>query len=223
VRSFKQHNIVLYSIALTAILATAGSTSAHAQDWKQKRDEDGIKVSTATTEGSNVKAIKVECNIDARPAQLVAFLMDVNRQGYWVYGNKKAELLKRPAPNEMIFYAEVNVPWPCTNRDYISHIVVQQKSPTLIVIDAKSEPDDLPKKDGLVRVQKSLAHWELTSVGKDQVHVNYFVQFDPGGSVPAWLTNLFLTKGPFETFEKLRKGVKEPEFQNAHLPYIKEM
>jgi hypothetical protein len=31
---------------------------------------------------------------------------------------------------------------------------------------------------------------------------------DPAGSLPNWMVNLFITKGPYETFVKLREEVK---------------
>jgi hypothetical protein len=35
------------------------------------------------------------------------------------------------------------------------------------------------------------------------VHINYILEADPGGDIPAWLSNEFVDKGPFETFKKL--------------------
>jgi hypothetical protein len=193
------------------------------QDWKLKKEQDGILVYTATTPNSDFKSIKVECTIKARASQLVAFLMDVDRQRDWVYNNKNSQLIKKIASNEMIFYSEVSVPWPCTNRDYISHITVAQPNPALVTIDAHSEPDLLPVKDGKVRVKNSRAHWDVTRLSSELLKIVYTVQFDPSGSVPSWLTNMFVTKGPLETFQKLREGVSKPAFHDAHVDFIKEL
>lgn len=125
-------------------------------------------------------------------------------------------------PNEFIFYSQVNVPWPCTDRDYIAHITVNQPSPELVTIDSRSEPDMVPVKNGKVRVRKSAAHWDVTSLGKDLVKVVYTVSFDPAGSVPAWLANMFVIKGPFQTFQKLRDKVGLPAYRNVHFDFIKD-
>jgi len=191
-------------------------------DWKLKRNEEGIKVFTASSDQSEFKSIKVECTVNARLSQLVALLLDVDEQHNWVYGSQSSRLVKKPAANEIIFYAEVSVPWPCANRDYIAHITVSQKSPLLVTIDSHGEPDMLPRVDGKVRVKTSIAHWDVISLGNGQLKIIYTVQFDPSGSVPAWLVNMFLTKGPFQTFQKLRTEVSKPTYQNAHFDFIKE-
>ncbi len=195
---------------------------AHAQpNWSLKKDEDGIKVFTSTTDNSSIKAIKVECTMAATPSQLVAYLLDIDKQPEWVYNTKSSTLLTKVKDNELIFYSVTEVPWPCTNRDYIAHFTINQVAPDHIVIDSKAEPDRLPRKDGIVRVKSSIAHWDITTTGPNTLNIVYTVQFDPGGAIPAWLINLFLTKGPYHTFEKLREGANKPAYQNAHVSFIK--
>ncbi len=189
-------------------------------NWQLKKDEDGVKVYTSSTENSNFKSIKVECTVRATQAQLVAFLLDIPKQHEWVYGTKSSQVIKTIKPSELIFYSEVSVPWPGTNRDYVAHFTINQVSPQLLTIDSHAEPDMIPVKEGLVRVQKSIAHWEATPVPGGQ-HLVYTLQFDPGGSVPAWLINMFITKGPLQTFQALKEKVMLPEYQNAHFDFIK--
>jgi len=213
---------ILQRMAALTLLLSFMSCCACAQDWHLKKDEDGIKVFTANATNSDFKTIKVECTVSARPSQVVALLMDIQRQHEWVYNSKSAELVKVLGANEFIFYSQVSVPWPCADRDYIAHITVTQPSPELITIDSRSEPDMLPVKSGKVRVRKSMAHWAMTSLGKDLIKIVYTVSFDPAGTVPAWLTNMFVTKGPFQTFQQLRDRVKLPVYKDAHFDFIKE-
>lgn len=197
--------------------------AGHAQqDWHLKRDEDGVKVYTAATPNSNFKSIKVECTIHATLTQLVAFLLDIEKQPQWVFNCKSVHLVKKVAPNEYIFYSEVNVPWPCTNRDYVAHFVITQSAPGSLTVNSHAEPDMLPEKDGIVRVKNSVAHWEITTVSPGVLKAVYTVQFDPAGSIPAWLTNMFVTKGPYETFEGLKKGLDKPIYKQARIDFIKD-
>jgi hypothetical protein len=215
-------NINPKKIAATVALGTASLCAAAQSDWHLKKDEDGIKVFTANADNSDFKCIKVECTVKATQSQLVALLTDINRQPDWVYGSKSAEVLKSIKPNEFIFHSQVDVPWPCADRDYIAHITINQTSPQELIIDSHSEPDLIPAKDGIVRVKKSAAHWDVTKVGSDFLKIVYTVSFDPAGSVPAWLTNMFVTKGPFLTFQKLKDKVGTSEYHNAHYDFIKE-
>jgi START domain-containing protein len=210
------------AIAIVLLLSFACPVLRAQDDWQLKRDEKGIKVYTRSSENSNFKSIKVDCIVNATAPQLVAFLLDVDRQCDWVCNYKCSKLVKKVCDSEIIFYSEVSVPWPCANRDYVSHITFTQPYKGFVVITAHSEPDLVPRQEGKVRVVKSNARWEVTSVSPGQQHIVYTVEFDPAGSVPAWLVNMFVTKAPYETFEKLRKGVSLPQYQNAHLAFIKE-
>ena len=60
-----------------------------------------------------------------------------------------------------------------------------------------------PVKD-LVRIPYSKGAWYVTTVSNKIIHLNYVLEVDPGGSVPAWILNLFSTKGPLETFKNLK-------------------
>ncbi|MCD6012829.1 MAG: lipid-binding protein [Flavipsychrobacter sp.] len=213
--------------SVTAILATMMfclfATHGTAQvQWQLKKNEDGIKVYTGNTPNSNFKSIKVECTVNATLSQLVAFLLDVTKQKDWVYCSKDCRLVKRVAPNEIVYYSQLEVPWPATDRDYISHIVITQNTPHALVIEANTEPDQLPQTPGAVRVKKSQARWEVTAISKDQLKILYTVSFDPAGSLPAWLVNMFVTKGPYLTFQKLREVANKPEYKNAHVDFIKD-
>ena len=207
---------------ITFLLCLIGTTVVAQSDWHLKKDEEGIKVYTAETPNSNFKSIKVDCIINATVPQIIACLSDMSIQTEWVYNSKSAKLIKQIKENEFAFYSEVSVPWPGTNRDYIAHIVINQVSPTVTTIDSHSDPTLVPEKDGLVRIKKSTAHWELTTINKGSVRIVYTLAFDPAGAAPAWLINLFVTKGPLETFKKLKEEVKKPAYQNAHFDYIKE-
>ena len=131
-------------------------------------------------------------------------MLDTDKQHEWVYNNKRSTLLKKASDHELIFYSEVNVPWPCSNRDYIAHLTVSQQSAQVIAIESHAEPNFIPQKKGIVRIAFSHSHWIITTLGNGQLGIEYTVQFDPGGSAPAWITNMFVTKGPFETFKKLK-------------------
>ena len=213
--------IVVGGMVITMLCLAAFNGDAQVA-WQLKKDEEGIKVYTGNTPNSCFKSIKVECVVHATLSQLAAALLDVARQSEWVYCNKTTHVIRRIASNELLYYAELEVPWPCTDRDYVSHIVMTQPLPSSLVIDANTEPKSEPEVSGVVRVQKSHAHWEVTSISKDQQKIQYTVMFDPAGALPAWLVNMFVTKGPLITFHNLKNFVSKPEYRNAHLDFIKE-
>jgi len=207
----------------TAILCLAAYFHAGAvTEWKLKKESGALKIYTAAIENSDYKAVRVSCTVKGKFSQVIAVLFDIDRQKEWVFNDKSSKLLKRVQSNELIYYSEVNVPWPCTNRDFIAHLKVTQPSANTVTIASHAEPTFIPEKNGIVRVKASSAQWTMTAIGNGQIKIDYIVQFDPAGSVPAWLTNMFVTKGPYETFSQLQGRMNMPAYQKAHFDFIKD-
>jgi len=193
------------------------------KDWTLKTEKDGIKVYTKTFENSPFKAIKTTCTIDASLTRITAVLLDIKNTGDWVYATKTAVVLNQISASELIYYSEINVPWPASNRDFIVRLKVTQDEKTKAVsVDADNLPNHLPTYKGIVRIPHSYSKWLITPVNATQVRIEYVLQVDPGGSVPAWLINLFATRGPLESFINLRNQVKKALYNNVSLPFIKD-
>jgi START domain len=205
----------------TLLLALAFHVCA-AQDWQLKKENGDLKLYTADQKGSAFKSVKVEDVFKGRISQLVAAITDLDRHTEWVYKDKCSKLLTKVSDNEIIYQSEVEVPWPASNRDYVARLKVVQVSPTVVTVISNSEPDLAPERSGVVRIKNFSSSWTITATGNNTVKVEYLLNMDPGGSTPAWLINLFVTKGPYETFMHLHDEINKPEYQNAHLSYVQD-
>jgi len=186
--------------------------------WKLNTEKDGIKIYTSEIPDSKIKAIKVECEVQATPAQLVAVLMDVNNSAEWVYHTKSCTLIKQVSPSELYYYSEVNLPWPAANRDFVAHLTVSQNPVTKVIeIDGPAVPGFVPVKKGVVRIDHSNGKWLITPCG-DHIKVEYALHVEPGGTIPAWMVNMFATDGPMQIFKKLKFELQKPAYKNAVLP-----
>ena len=195
----------------------------HAQTtWDLKIDEDGIKVYNGSMPNSSLKAIKVTCILNATPSQLTALLLDVKAHEQWVYDTKRSYLLKQLGDDHLLYYSEINMPWPLTNRDVVVELnISQQPGTNIIYITANSVEQYLPVNKDKVRCSSKVS-WTVTPMGNSRLSIEYIGQADPGGAVPAWLANSFSTKGPFETFKKLKQVIASPEYSNAQFAFIKD-
>ncbi len=203
------------------LLIALGLHTASAQNWKLSTEKDGIKVYTSMMTDSKIKAIKVECDINATPAQLVALVMDVNTAPDWVYHVKSAKLVKQLSPAELYYYSEVSLPWPAQNRDFVAHLIVSQDQDTKVVtIDGPAVPGLVPIKKGIVRIDNSIGKWIITPTGSNQVHVEYSIHVDPGGSLPAWLVNMFATDAPLQIFRNLKTQLQKQVYKNTTLAFV---
>jgi len=189
--------------------------------WKLSTEKEGIKIYTLTMPDSKFKAIKVEAEIAATQSQLVALLMDVNTSDQWVYHTKSCVLIKQVSPAEIYYYSEINLPWPAANRDFVAHLTVSQNPNTkVVVIDGPAVAGIVPEKKGIVRINNSTGKWTIIPAGPDKVKVEYTLHVEPGGSIPAWMANMFATEGPLQIFKNLKIQLRKPVYKNAELSFI---
>ena len=207
---------------LTILLLVLKITGSYAQtDWKLKKEKDGIKVYISPVSDSKFKAIKVECEINASASQLVKALLDIKNCTEWVDHTKSCALIKQVSPSELYYYSEVNIPWPAQNRDFVAHLTVHQDPQTkVITIDGPAVPGFVPVKQGIVRIHSSKGLWIITPLNKSKVKVDYTLQVDPGGNIPAWLVNMLAGESPLKSFQNLRTELNKPDYKNAGLDFI---
>jgi hypothetical protein len=195
-----------------------------AQDgWKLKTDKDEVQVYIKAEENSSYKSVKTVTTMRTTLSAVSAILLDVLKTPDWVYGTKQCSLLKKESPTSLYYYAEMGMPWPVSNRDFVIRISLSQNPQTKVVtVIATNLPTYIPEKDGIVRIQRSSGRWTISPVGNGMVRVEYILQIDPGGSLPASIVNMFSYNGPFQSFKNLRVQVNKPEYAKAQLPFITE-
>jgi hypothetical protein len=217
---FRSFNI--QAAFLLAVLFFIHIRPAQAQNnWMLSTEHDGIKVFTRTTTNSRIKAVKVVCTMPASASQLLAAVLDIQTCDEWVYHSKQNIMVKQISPLELIYYSQVDVPWPAENRDYVVHIETEQDPQTkVITVNSPCIPGYIAEKDHIVRISHSVGKWTITPLGKNLISAEYMLEVDPGGSIPAWLINLFATKGPLETFRKLKVHVQKDVYKKAHFAQI---
>jgi hypothetical protein len=98
--------------------------------------------------------------------------------------------------------------------------VVQNSSNKVVTIESNGVNDFMPEKKHIVRIKYSRANWIITPLANKKFRIEYRVQIDPGDGVPAWLLNLFIANGPYETFLKLKEQIQLPQYVNAKFPFI---
>lgn len=206
----------MYRKLLLLLLLFKVSFASAQYTWTPKSEKDGIKVSTSLVPGSKFKAVKVECDINATPSQLVKVLLDVKNGTEWLYHTKSSVLLKQVSPGDLYYYSEVSIPWPATNRDFVAHLTVQQNPETkVVIVNGPVVNGMVPVKSGIVRITESKGEWVITPIRKNTVKVVYTLQVNPAGDLPAWLINLFAAEGPTRSFEGLKEQVKKKEYQQG--------
>jgi hypothetical protein len=200
---------VILKIACLVLCSAFAYTAFGQYNWKLSKEKDGIRVYQSAVAHSNYKSIKVECILEGTYDKLMAVLNNVNHQKDWVYNNKTAHIISRVNPYEFYYYTETSLPWPMSNRDAVVHLKMNKDSLNrFLKVEAVGVPDYIPEKGGKVRVTKSTISWYVTMPTTKTISIVYIFEVEPGGSLPAWVVNMFADKGPYETFKKLSDMLK---------------
>ena len=175
-------------------------------DWTLEKEKDGIKISSRHAVASQFNDIRVELDLSGTAEQLSGILLDVNHYKDWSYATKKSVLIKQLGPGKLIYYTEIEVPWPATNRCFYANFEMKENATAHSVqVVSVNLPDYGSVPSDLMKVPFTRGVWNITTVSTEKIHVDYVLQLNPGGSLPAWVLNLFSTKGPLETFENIKK------------------
>jgi len=209
-------------ILLSAFVFLLGQSFVFGQNaWRLNTGKDGIKVYSSDFAGSKVKAIRVESEMNASASQLVALIMDVNSSADWIYHTKTSTLIKQVSPSELYYYSEIDMPWPASNRDFVAHLIVSQNPVTKVVqIDGPAVAGMVPEKKGVVRIDHSVGKWIITPIDANHIKVEYTLHTEPGGSLPAWIVNMFAAEGPMQVFKEIKVQLQKPAYHDAILSYI---
>ena len=196
-------------IVCTAFLLASITLPAQTK-WKLVKDQQGIKVYTGEIDNVKFKSIRVVCTLDGSYEKLIKILSNVERHKDWVYKTKSATLLKKNTDHDFVYHSVTAMPWPMDNRDAVVHLVINKENlPLSLIVDAQSEPANIPKKEGLVRIPYSHASWVVTMSSTNKLQIEYIFRVNPGGSLPPWIVNMFADKGPYESFKKLAELLKQ--------------
>lgn len=188
---------------LILLLGITFSISICAQpDWKEQKNQDGIITYTRDKAGSSVKEVKAITTYNATPEQILKQLLDFTKYSEWMYGNKSTKVVKTENANSFVIYSEIEVPWPLQNRDVCHSVKVSRKGSS-ILIEEKCMPTFVPQNPDFVRVTVLTSTWELIPVN-NACKTIMTIHSEPGGSVPDWVIDLFISEGPIKTFQNLK-------------------
>jgi len=193
------------------LLMLASTIFVSAQDdWKLSKDNNGIKVYSKKTEDAKFKSVKVVCDVEGTVDKLVAILKNIENNKNWVYNTKRSYIIKNVSSNEVVYYEETSLPWPLNNRDVIINMKFNRDDVhKSLNIEANGLAGQPEVTKGNVRLGYFKGLWQVTTKDSKHINITYLLTIDPGGSVPAWAYNLFLSTGPYNTFNNLAQQLKK--------------
>lgn len=211
-------------IIITVSILQFSFHSKTEEKWKLVKSKDGITAYTRNIEGSDIKQVKVKTSFKSNLSALVTLIKNVSTHEAWIYKCFKAETIKTISETEYFYYNESEAPWPISNRDIITHAVItQDKKTKTVTIISTGKPNYLKEITGIVRIKKLKAKWDFVPKNDGTIDLTFFISIDLGGGLPAWVVNMAIADGPFETVSNLRKEAQKEKYQKIKLNFIDEL
>jgi len=207
-------------IVFAIILIPLKGKSQEQEVWKFAKDEKGIKVFTRQPENSKFKEFKGITEMEVSLHSVVALLKDIDSMADWVSDCKATELISK-SEKKVVYYMEISVPFPFSNRDMVQELTFhfdRNSGRMEIRLDQMDQIKDPVK--GIVRMPVSIGKWTFDPLESGKYKVVFQYLSDPGGSLPAWLVNSFLVRMPFNTLLNFRERVNSQPYKNAYFDWL---
>jgi hypothetical protein len=168
-------------------LAVAGS--AWAGEWDTVLD-GAVVVRVRDVSGSAAKEYWVETVLKAEVAHLEAALCDPDHFSGFMPHVKESRTLRRSGERSVV-YTRVEPPVG-GSRDYVVEVDVlsRQASGGRFHQRWRALPDLLPARSGVVRLRVNEGSWDIAPLPQGLSQVTYRFRVDPGGWVPAFVSDL---------------------------------
>ncbi|MDA1076965.1 MAG: START domain-containing protein [Proteobacteria bacterium] len=191
--------------------------------WHLVLDKEGVQVFSRSVEGSRFKEAKATMIISSTLSELVALVRDTDACGEWAALCAKADTIEVASETDLHVYTLNELPWPVSNRDAVAHVLWRQAPEDLsVTMSASLVSGKLPENSGVVRLSYGETSWNFKPIGDGRVEVISRAHIDPGGAVPAWLTNRLLVRAPFETLAGMRMLVQTGRYADSKFEFVTE-
>ena len=191
--------------------------------WELSKEREGVRVFTRTVEGSNFKEFKAVGMHNGTISSIVGVLQDEAQFCKWFPDCKEFRIIKRLSSLERLQYMVIKAPFPVNNRDTIQRSKLNQDPISkAVTINIEAQPEELAPVDGVVRIPKSRGFWKIIPSDKGKVEITFQLHSDPGGTLPEWVANLFVTETPLKALIQLSKLAGSEKYKNINLDYISE-
>jgi hypothetical protein len=178
------------------------------EKWELNKDSDGIKVYSKEVEGYRFKSFRGTTIIKGTLQNFIFTLSDIKNIPDWGHNVESAKLLEQSGDTIQIYYSIAKAPFPYKNRDgvYQNSYKWDSTSKTLI-IDIKVLDEYIEENNKYVRV-RGYGYWKIKVLSKNKLETTFSMQVDPGGSVPAWIANMFVDDTPYYTLKNIKKIIE---------------
>ncbi len=196
------------ALRLIALLASsvAAAVPSQAADWQVITERDGIVVSRRPVQGRGFPQLRAVGEVAGTPYEILAVLLDVAAHPKWLPDCIESRTVRRLDTWRYIIYTRTDAPWPVSDREaVIENEVIFLDPPRKVKVTFDALPaSDVAHARGTVRMKSVNGYYSIEAIDDRRSLVQYELDADPAGVLPAWLVNYQSTRNPLETLAGLR-------------------
>lgn len=177
----------------------------------------GTSAPPKTGPKANLSGFRVRSTIATDVQTLFALFMNTGGIETWAYGVSEAQVLKQLTEDADLLYLYSDTPWPVRDRDMVV-VRVSEASPdgqTFRILWHCIPDSSVHSRKNIVRVRSCESEFLLRRINADSTELDYRVNIDPAGALPAWARRWFARKAPGETLARIVERVEEMEKERA--------
>lgn len=175
------------------------------EGFQQVREDEGITTWVSDRSGRVLSAVRACVTIHASVWDVLAVLEDVDRACEWTAHCAQMRRVRTVSEHEMLVYARMKAPWPVQDRDVVTRVSVSYGALGELRASIENvEVPEVPTVADVVRMPMMRAHYKFRVLDENRVEVEYQLEVDPGGSLPAWLKRLVSKNLAHDTLGRLR-------------------
>jgi hypothetical protein len=169
---------------------------------------NGYVLHQRETAGSEAATFRLEAIVDSPPEFVVVAAANFIVNPEFSLENTDITVLRNDAEAIVVYnYIHINVPF-VSDRDVISRIERSYDPDTQTYrLDWKAVDDGPPKKDGVIRLDRSEGYWSFSPEPDGSTRAVYVSHTEIAGFLPAWVVNSQMSKTMVGGIESLRKAV----------------
>ncbi len=184
--------------------------------WNKVKDKRGIKIFLKSMPESKFKAFRGVVIIETSIETIMSVFRDIPEHTKLLYLCSNSSLLNGISKFEYITYNVLDAPWPVKDRDSVNRIrVFEDTMANEITISMEDYQGLFPVQPRRVRVAKFEGFWKLKPAKNGNVEVVLQMHVEPGGNIPAWISNLAVVVFPYNTLSNLRQIVKLSKYKKT--------
>ncbi len=203
---------MVFFIVCTALIVLAHSAPAPAQQWKVSKTGEGITAYSRISGESSIHEFKAIAIVDAKLEVVAQVIRDVPNFHKWMAYCKKGEIIQKFDENNMIVHILMDFPM-VNDRDLVvkADTVYDLTKARGLVKLSQIKNTTVPVPPGVVRMPEFSGSYRFEFITREKTGVVFSYRANPGGIIPAFVTNLFSKRLLFDTVRNLKTSMVRME------------